>query len=107
MSFQMLAPDEVDQYAEDNMSLLIDLREADEYEKNHIKNAQNVPYHSPKWYAWVRKMGNRQKNKKIILYCERGPTSFAAAKELSEKEIYVYVMVGGIKAYRGKIKERY
>ena len=52
-------------------------------------------------------MITRIKRKKIILYCERGPTSFAVAKELAEKEIPVSVVVGGIHACHGKILEGY
>ena len=45
--------------------------------------------------------------KKLVLYCERGPTSFAVAKELAERGIQVNAMAGGIHAYRGKMTETY
>lgn len=107
MRFQMLAPDDVDQYIMNGTGLLIDLREPAEYEKSHLRNAQNIPYRSENWFRWIGKRLDRKTDKKIILYCERGPTSFAAAKELAEEGIVVFVMVGGIKSYRGKMKEGY
>ena len=37
----------------------------------------------------------------IILYCERGSVSMAAARDLAEKGYRVKTVVGGIRAYRG------
>ena len=107
MRFQMLSPDEIDQYTKDDASLIIDLREPADYAKDHIWNAVNNPYRSWKRYANSQTFQNMKEKKKVILYCERGPTSFAVAKELAENGIPVSVLVGGMKAYRGKIKERY
>lgn len=106
MRFHMLAPDEMEHYLLDDSSLIIDLREKEDYEKDHISNAINIPYHNWKRYINSTEFQNMQKKKNIILYCERGPTSFAAAKELVESGIPASVLVGGIRAYRGNLKER-
>lgn len=107
MTFEMIAPDEMEQYIQDKKSLIIDIREREEYNIRHIKGAVNIPYRE--WRAYWRngEMNRITAGKKLILYCERGPTSFAAAKEMAEKGIKVGVMVGGIHAYRGKMTERY
>ena len=107
MRFHMLAPDEMEHYLRDDNSLIIDLREEEDYKKDHIRNAINIPYHNWKHYTNSTEFQNIRKKKNIILYCERGPTSFAAAKELMERGIPVSVLVGGIRAYRGNLKERY
>ena len=107
MRFHMLAPDEMEHYLLDDSSLIIDLRERKDYEKGHIGNAINVPYHDWKNYTHSAEFQKIQKNKNVILYCERGPTSFAAAKELTERGISVSALVGGIRAYRVNLKERY
>lgn len=107
MVFHMIAPDEMSTYIYDRNCLIIDLREKEEYRKRHIKNAVNVPYRTWNRYENSEAFQKMCRTKKIILYCERGPTSFSVAKELAEKGITVSVMVGGMKAYRGKIEDRY
>lgn len=107
MMFHMIAPDEMEQYTEDTGSLIIDLREREDYRKRHIRNAVNVPYQEWDRYEGSEAFQKMCRQKRVILYCERGPTSFTVAKELAEKGIKVSVMVGGIRAYRGKLPERY
>ena len=107
MRFHIIAPDEMEKYIWDEECIIIDLREPSVYEKEHIRNAVNIPYHDWTRYIASREFQNIWKKKRIILYCERGPTSFAAAKELAEKGIPVSALAGGIKSCRGKIKERY
>lgn len=107
MIFQMIAPNEIEQYIQDKNSLIIDLREQNDYKKKHIKNAVNVPYLEWNRFENSEMFRKIRKRKKIILYCERGPTSFAVAKELAGKEIPVSVVVGGIHACHGKILEGY
>ena len=107
MTFQIIAPDEIDAYIWDRNSLIVDLRDREAYRKKHIKNAVNIPYQDWKESEKRSEINRICKNKKLILYCERGPTSFAVAKELTEKGMEARVMVGGIRAYRGKLTERY
>lgn len=107
MMFFMIAPDEIEEYIQDRGSLIIDLREREEYLKKHIRNAVNVPYQEWKRYEESDAFQKIYRKKKIILYCERGPSSFAVARELAEKGFTVGAMVGGIRAYRGKMTDRY
>lgn len=102
MRFHMIAPDEIETYIQDERSLIIDLREQAEYNRRHIRSAVNIPYRSWKQYEEEKAFLKMLEEKNVILYCERGPTSFAVAKELAEKGIPVSVLVGGIKSYRGK-----
>lgn len=102
MRFRMIAPDEIEPYIQDKHSLIIDLRERAEYDRRHIQSAVNIPYRSWRQYEEEKEFLKMLEKKKVLLYCERGPTSFAVAKELAEKGIFVSVLVGGIKSYRGK-----
>lgn len=103
MTFSMIAPDELSTCMTDERCQLIDLREPEEYRKRHLKNAVNVPWHNWKEFERSEEFQKLYRKKKLILYCERGPTSFAIAKELAEQGIYVEVLVGGIRACRGKM----
>lgn len=107
MRFQMISPDEVKKFRTDKNTLIIDLREKEVFRKEHIDGAVNIPFEM--WTIYEKNLDflNLLKKKNVILYCERGPTSFSVAKELAEKGISVSAMVGGMKAYRGKMKERY
>lgn len=107
MTFGMIAPDEIEKYIEDPESQIIDVREKTDYVQKHIRGSINIPYRE--WSAFEKNglYARLFQEKNIILYCERGPASFAAARELAEKGIRVSVMVGGIHAYHGKMTERY
>ena len=83
--------------------ILIDVRDKEEFEKNHIEKALNIPYEDVmKHEIW------NTKGKKIVLYCERGNTSLMLVKELAEKGIAVKSLFGGIRAYesfKSKLKK--
>ena len=107
MNFGMIAPGEIERFVQDGESMIIDLRDREEYAVRHIAGAVNIPYGEWKEYERSHEFIKAAAEKKLVLYCERGPTSFAVAKELAEKGIQVYAMAGGIHAYRGKMTETY
>ena len=72
MRFHMLAPDEMEHYLLDDSSLIIDLRERKDYEKGHIGNAVNVPYHDWKNYTHS---ANKYSCKWNIADCRNGDGS--------------------------------
>lgn len=107
MNFAMIAPGEIERFVQDEESVIIDLRDRKEFAARHIVGAVNIPYKEWKEYERSREFAIVTAKKKLVLYCERGPTSFAVAKELAEKGIRVNAMAGGIHAYRGKMTETY
>lgn len=99
MDFVMIPPGELDKYVGNPDVLIIDLRTPQEYMERHVKNAINIPYEK------LQSCCMFPMDMYLILYCERGATSLAAAKELADKGYQVMTVVGGIHAYRGKMTD--
>lgn len=97
MGFTTIPARDLDQYVAMPQTILVDLREPQEYEKGHIPGAINLPYVC---FEESRLCLIRQKT--IILYCERGSISLRIARKLSDEGYRVLNLYGGIHAYRGK-----
>lgn len=63
-------------------NLIVDVRTREEYVKEHIKGAINIPLHDIAFYI------DFLKNKRIILYCDTGRRAEIAKKRLKEFEKY-------------------
>lgn len=101
MEFETISPREVDGYLFRKEYVVIDIREPREYRKKHLKGAICIPYERlEEGIALLR-------HQELILYCERGSASLAAARELSDKGYRVKSMIGGIRAYTGRNLESY
>lgn len=61
-------------------SLLIDLREREEFNKSHVRGAVNIPYEEADGYALF------PKDKILVMYCDRGGASLRLARSLPEKD---------------------
>lgn len=59
--------------------VLIDVREADEFIRGHIRGARNVPLSE-----LDERIGSIPKNRELLVYCQGGVRSRKAAKILSE-----------------------
>lgn len=71
-------------------TVIIDVREEDEYNSGHIKDAINIPLDN------ISKI-EYDKDTKIILYCASGIRSTEAAKELSDLGYTnIYNLDGGL-----------
>lgn len=93
MDFQTISVYELWNMVRRNDVYLIDLRDRNEYRHFHVDGARNLPYDEmEKWKNML------PRNKKLVLYCERGSTSMLAAKRLSRMGYEVYTLVGGINA---------
>lgn len=79
--------------------VVVDLRSSKEFQEMHLPGAVHIPYES------LGKL-SRYRDKSIILYCEHGITSMAAAVTLAERGYRVSSLKGGVQAYIGK-KGRY
>ena len=91
--------EQLDDYIEQNKSrvVLIDVRNRSSYMIKHIKGAINIAYED------IEKGNYRiEKDKIIVVYCDRGGISMLAAKAFVKRGYMVKNVVGGIRNYRGK-----
>lgn len=95
MDFGLIAAKELDRCVRDESAFIIDLRIPEEYRRYHIRGAVNIPYE-----RLERTLGFPD-NRTLILYCERGSVSMAAARKLAARGYRVKTVIGGIHAYRG------
>lgn len=74
--------------------LIIDVRDADEYEKNHIRNAINIPYKEID--SHIEELMQYQ-DKPILIYCQAGNRSQIVAEKLQQLGFTkVYVINDGV-----------
>lgn len=99
LKFETISSRDLDNYILDSESVIIDLRTKRKYVKSHVKNAINIPYEKLE-----TDFESLPRDKEIILYCDRGGISLAAAKWLSEKGYKAKTVVGGFHSYRGSNK---
>ncbi len=79
--------------------MVIDLRDADEYRSGHIEGAVNIPFSEFKSHIHTF-----NKNTPMVLYCERGGRSFAAARMLGYG-YNVKILRGGYNRYKYEIND--
>ncbi len=75
--------------------LLIDLREAKDYESGHIPGALHIPEEILSEY-----LIQVPEDCRIILICYRGPRSIREARRLSDCGYHVSAVCGGMEAWR-------
>lgn len=95
MAFSMIHPREVERILRDNRGILIDVREPEEYQVDHIFRARNFPY--DKIDIWKNYF---PKNRALVMYCDYGSTSLLAARKLGKEGYEVYTVIGGIEAMK-------
>ncbi|NND64524.1 MAG: rhodanese-like domain-containing protein [Gammaproteobacteria bacterium] len=102
-SKQTLDVDEVDaqtakSWLDDNRAVLIDVREADEYQQQNIEGACLAPLSS---FDADAVLGEHEKNKLLIIQCRTGGRSCQAAKYLlAAGGTKIYNLTGGIEAWK-------
>ena len=89
---------ELERYIGNGRVLVIDLRSDAEYARGHVPGAVNLQ--PEQLAAALRGSAYRE----VILYCARGARSMAAARELERRGFYAKSVVGGFRAYRGRIE---
>lgn len=95
MSFEVISARKLLELSEKRGYIIIDLRAPEDYQKAHVRGAVNISYDD------IEKGRYRlNKNMRIILYCERGASSFLAARILHGKGYHVYTVVGGYNAVK-------
>ena len=65
----------LDYYVDRRDSLIIDLREREEFNKSHVRGAVNIPYEEADSYALF------PKDKILVMYCDRGGASSLPEKD--------------------------
>ena len=79
---------------ENESSVVVDVRTADEFESFRIKNSINIDYYSKNF---LDSISSYKEKKNIILYCRSGRRSYYAAKLMQEKGFNkIYNLKGGI-----------
>lgn len=90
MPFYMLHPRELNLMRRQKNTVIVDIRERQEYQKYHFNNAINIPYVDCE--NWLDRFHNGQN---YILYCDYGNVSLLAARKLAKRGITAYTVVGG------------
>jgi rhodanese-related sulfurtransferase len=91
---ETISAGELDWYAREGRIPIIDLRSRDEFARDHVSGAINVPQGS-----FHGELEGRQ-GTEVILYCERGALSMAVARELEAQGYRTKTVVGGFRAYK-------
>ena len=83
----------------DNGSVIVDVREKEEYDSGHITNAINIPLSD------IDSI-DIDKNKTVIVYCATGVRSKSAAEKLAEMGYTsLYNLDGGLLNWGGSLEE--
>jgi len=74
--------------------IIVDIRAADEYKKNHIEGSQNIPFFSLR----IHVKDLKKQSKKIALVCANGTLSEAAAFVLIKSRVDAVILLGGMQS---------
>jgi len=87
------------QWLEDGEAIVIDVRETEEFQSGHIKNAVHIPLALIKYedISLAEYAG-----KKIVMQCRSGVRSILAGQKVSENQqkLQLYNLEGGILAWQ-------
>jgi rhodanese-related sulfurtransferase len=90
MQPQIIPWGRVSRYIYKQDTLLVDLRDREEYELGHITGAWNIPYEELEEH--LDQMSNYER---VIFYCTHGNHSLAAARLLAKRGQPAYSLAGG------------
>ena len=88
----VLTTDQFMAYDKEN-AIVLDVRTEMEFSNGHIEGAINIPVDSLR-----ERMGELDKNKEILEYCQVGLRGYVAARILAQKEFKVKNLTGGYKS---------
>jgi rhodanese-related sulfurtransferase len=92
--FKNLSASEADELMQrDKNLLIIDVRSREEYAKDAIEGAINIPFSQLKERLDTIE---KYKQRKILLYSERGKRSVESARLLSKEGFWVFNLKGGV-----------
>lgn len=96
MEVQIIAVWDIEKKRKDGC-VLIDLREFDEYKKEHIPGAICITYEEETFYERIKLVYDAPG---LILYCDRGNASLLVGRRLAEQGKKIYTVSGGYYAYK-------
>jgi rhodanese-related sulfurtransferase len=99
LRFEVINSKDIDKYVYDKRSMIIDIREKEDFNRGHIEDAVNIPMD-----LLVKNYNKMPRDMVLVLYCESGGTSLLAAKELYDRGHIVRALVGGFSNYNGKYR---
>lgn len=88
----VISAEQLKTYDQEN-TLLLDVRTEDEYSNGHLEGAVNIPLDSLR-----ARMGELDKNKEILEYCQIGLRGYVASRLLSQNGFKVKNINGGYKS---------
>ena len=101
MGIDTISAKKLSEYFCNDQYIIIDIRDKKDYEKGHIPHAINIPFDD------FEENGIKlPKNKKYILYCERGGSSLLLARQMDREGFEVLSISGGLNAYRGILTKK-
>ena len=100
MPFDTIRNSDIVKYIGKPMTIIIDLRDREDYDKGHIPGAINIPYEELEEH--INKLSH---NSLLIFYCERGNVSLMAVRDLEKYGFYMKSLHGGIDAYHGYLEK--
>jgi rhodanese-related sulfurtransferase len=95
-------PDELKDYinrAQEKNYLLVDVRQPQEYEEEHIPGAELIPLH-----LIMAGHARLPRDKELVFYCSHGMRSRAAAQNCADTGEFskpIYSLMGGLSAWGG------
>ncbi len=95
-SLTFINPSTIPQELE-NDSLLVDIRSAEEFQEYHIEGSTNAPY-----FSLSMAVKTLDKSKKVMVICDDGKLSEAAAFDLIRSKFTVAIVDGGLEKSRPK-----
>ena len=75
-------------------ALLVDVREADEFERGHVEGAINLPLSELRG-----RLDELPTDRDILLYCQSGKRSYDAVRALHQRGYRARTLVGGMESY--------
>lgn len=100
MAIREVDPREVAGWLASGEAVLVDVREADEFRREHIEGAGSRPLASVDMPGLLEQAG-REPNRKLVLLCASGARSRAAADRVPDQAgVEVCVLKGGVEAWK-------
>lgn len=94
----VITPEEMQSFLDVENVQLIDVRSQEEFDKGHIKGAQNIDFFSPTFFEDISKL---DKDKPVYLYCNSGKRSANCAEKMIEIGfVKIYDLEGGISKWK-------
>ncbi len=96
--FSSIGADEFYQKSKADSVTIIDVREADEFERGHIPSAKTLPLSGLQQHIDLL-----SKNEKYYIICQSGGRSAMACDFLSSEGYEVVNVMGGMSAWKGEL----